>query len=163
MVKNHGARDPLTERSWLPRPMLAPLAFLLVGVGYTLTALGLPMTTALGPGPGFVPLLIGLLIVGTSIWALVSGATAVPLGEPFPVGDAAWRVSALLALVIGYTILLVPLGHLLSATVMASLALWVLGRRPWWATIGLGLALSVGSWTLFDQVLGLPLPAGPLR
>ena len=148
-----------SRRSWVA---LAPLAVLLFGAGYTVVALGLPLQSALGPGPGFVPLLIGLLIVICAAWALLTRTAAIPMDQPFPRGEEAGRVPLLVALLAAYVVLLVPLGHLLSATLMASASAWVLGRRPWWLALGIGIVLSVGSWVLFDLLLGMPLPSGPL-
>lgn len=148
-----------SRRAW---PALAPLVVLLLGASYTVAALGLPLRTALGLGPGFLPLLIGLFVMTCAAWALMTGASAVPPGQPFPLGEQARRVPLLLGLLATYLLLLMALGHLLAGTLMASASLWVLGRRPWWAAAGIGTALSAGSWALFDLVLGLPLPAGLL-
>lgn len=142
-------------------PHLAPLVLLLIGVGYALSALRLPLQTPVGLGPGFVPLLIALLMVGSSIWALLAGVSAVAPDSPFPLDDAAVRVPLLLGLLLAYIVLLNPAGHLIAGSLVASAALWVLGRRPWWAALGYGLLLAVGSWVLFDLLLALPLPAGP--
>ena len=161
MAEGQSPPDRAKRRSRWSWPLLAPLAFLLVGLGYTAQAFGLPLQTALGPGAGFVPILVGLLIIGSAAWALVSGAAGVPPGARFKLGEEAWRVVVLLALLFGYVVLLVPVGHLVAAALLGGASLWILGRRPWWAAAGLGIALSVGSWVLFDLVLGLPLPAGP--
>jgi putative tricarboxylic transport membrane protein len=162
MDSERGSAALGSRRSRWPWPLLAPLAVLLLGVGYTVVALRLPLQTALGVGPGFLPSLIGLFIVACAAWALATRATAIPPDQPFPLGEEAGRVPLLLALLVAYLVLLIPLGHLLSGMLMGSASLWVLGRRPWWAAVGIGVALSAGSWALFDLALGLPLPAGPL-
>ena len=161
-MEREGAAELPPRRSRWSWVALAPLAVLLFGVGYTVVALGLPLQSALGPGPGFVPFLIGLLIVICAAWALLTGTAAIPRDQPFPLGEEAGRVPLLVALLAAYVVLLVPLGHLLAATLMASASAWVLGRRPWWRAIGIGVVLSVGSWVLFDLLLGMPLPGGPL-
>ncbi len=161
MAAGQSPPERTKRRSRWSWPLLAPLAFLLIGLGYTAQALGLPLQTALGPGAGFVPILIGVLIIGSAAWALVSRAAGVPPGTRFELGEEAWRVVVLLALLFGYVVLLVPVGHLIAATFLGGGSLWILGRRPWWTAAGLGIGLSIGSWVLFDLVLGLPLPAGP--
>ena len=162
MEREERSAELAARRSRWPWVALAPVAVLLFGLGYTAVALGLPLRSALGPGPGFVPLLIGLLIVVCAAWALLARATAIGPDRPFPLGEEARRVPILVALLAAYIVLLVPLGHLLAAMLLASGGLWVLGRRPWWAAVGIGVALSAGSWVLFDLALGMPLPAGPL-
>lgn len=138
----------------------APAAALLFGLVYLLAGRGLALQSSTGPGPGLIPLLAGLLVVASAAWALATGASAVPSGTAFPRGEAAWRVPALLGLLASYLVLLPIVGHLIVMIPVASAATWVLGRRPWWAAVAVGVGMSVGSWALFELVLGVPLPAG---
>jgi len=135
---------------------------LVFGVAFLLVALRMPLQTALGPGPGFLPVLIGVLIVGSSSVALATGASNVAPGTPFPMGEEARRVPVLLGLMLAYLLLLLPVGHLIAATLLSCGTLWMLGRRPWWAALGIGVSFSTGSWALFALAMGVPLPAGPL-
>lgn len=69
---------------------------------------------------------------------------------------------ALLALMTGYALLLLPLGFLISTFLFLMLGSLILGERRWITMILASGIASVGIWYLVQQVLGIylrPLPA----
>lgn len=69
---------------------------------------------------------------------------------------------ALLALMIAYALLLLPLGFLASTFLFLMLGSLILGERRWIAMILASGIASVGIWYLVQEVLGIflrPLPA----
>lgn len=104
-------------------------------------------------GPSVFPMIVGIL-------AMVLSASLVV----FPSGQVAWpdrshmlRQIAALAVLLGYTFLLLPLGFPIATFGLIACLGVVLGGAPLKA-VALGAVLSPGLWVLFDQVLGLPLP-----
>lgn len=68
---------------------------------------------------------------------------------------------ATLAVLIGYPLLIEPLGFPLSTTLGAALLARILGGS-WLASVLGGLAMGFGLFFLFDGFFGLPLPKGPI-
>ncbi|MDX6751366.1 tripartite tricarboxylate transporter TctB family protein [Geminicoccaceae bacterium 1502E] len=99
---------------------------------------------------------------------------AVPLGlfalvlVVRPDAEPAWprarvllrQLNALLVLVL-YALLLEDLGFPLATFLAVTLLARELGAR-WRASLLTGIGLGAGLWTLFDPLLGLPLPLGLL-
>ena len=115
----------------------------------------MPMGTAGDPGPGAVPLVLGLAVGALAL------ATALarnwPRGAPIERGRALGVASAL----VGWVLALPYLGFA-STTVIALL---VLGRAIGPAPIGrllvFALLMGGGASLLFGTLLRLPLPRGP--
>jgi putative tricarboxylic transport membrane protein len=153
----------------------AQAALIALGVGVAVESMSLGLWTRLGPGPGLLPLLLGLMLVGlAAIWAVQSLlATRVATAQD----DSAQDDSAhddgaepldprYIAVVIGSLIALTALLDLIGFQIAMALFLllhlrWV-GRRGWLLSIGLALAGSVGTFVLFDRVLQVPLPLSAL-
>jgi putative tricarboxylic transport membrane protein len=64
-------------------------------------------------------------------------------------------------LLVGYALLLVPVGFLPSTTVLAGALALLLGARPGPAAAS-GVMVSLGCYALFAWALDLPLPPGAL-
>lgn len=135
--------------------------WVLLGLGIAGHALQLGVWDAAGPGSGFVPLLAGAVIG--------AGGAALLLVQPRRAGGVFWesRPAALrvLAVVGGLAVMalfLERLGFVLTAVPTMVFLLAVVERRPWPWVIGLALAASIGLYWLFDRVLEMSLPRGPL-
>ena len=115
----------------------------------------MPMGAADDPGPGMLPLLLGLAVWGLGI------ATALTRTWPPPGPMEPGPVIAAVAAVIGWAIMLPYLGF----AVTTAAALFVLGRAIGRAPVGRLLAFAVltsgGASVLFRQLLKTPLPRGP--
>lgn len=68
---------------------------------------------------------------------------------------------ATLVVLIGYPLLIEPLGFPLSTTLGATLLARILGGS-WLASVLSGLVMGFGLFFLFDWGFGLPLPTGPI-
>jgi putative tricarboxylic transport membrane protein len=103
------------------------------------------------PFPATVALVVALCGLGM-ILRPVHGFAAMerPLAPPLMV-----------VAMIGYALLMVPLGFMPATALMATAVALLFGARPLGAgTVGLVTAVSL--WLLFDKLLDLPLPKGIL-
>ncbi|WP_030752786.1 tripartite tricarboxylate transporter TctB family protein [Streptomyces sp. NRRL F-5135] len=161
-----GARDWLREHSEL-------------GVGLLLLALGvLVLTDALtmnvdisqrGPvGPKTVPVVVGIgLLVVAVLLALdvlrggrgeAEGGEDVDLGEP-----SDWRTVLLLAGVfLANAVLIGPLGFPISGALLFWGSAYALGSRRHDRDPVIAAVLALLTYIVFDRMLGVPLPGGPL-
>jgi putative tricarboxylic transport membrane protein len=105
------------------------------------------------PGPGLFPALAA---------ALMGGAALVALRHRAPAPEAAdWtRLLAYLAGIVGFALLLEPLGMAASVTLLFLLLLAGLERLPWRVVLPVTAGAAGGSFLLFDRLLQVPLPRG---
>jgi hypothetical protein len=112
-----------------------------------------------------LPLLLGIALLGlTAIWVVQTllerrrGAVDAPPGEPL---DRTYVVG-----VVGGLIVLAALMDLLGFQISMALFLFAelkwLGRQRWWLAAVVALVGSVGTFVLFDRVLGVQLPLSSL-
>ena len=67
----------------------------------------------------------------------------------------------LVAAMVAYALLMVPLGFMVATALMATAVAWLFGARLL-AALGVGVVTAVLLWLLFDKLLDLPLPKGIL-
>jgi putative tricarboxylic transport membrane protein len=124
---------------------------------------------ALGPGPGFFPLILALLGVVLSLALLVQlvrqpDAAGVPDPDAsedlVPDRSAMFRIAGIIVLLLAAFTALDPLGYRLTALVFITLLLLVLGVRNYIAIALVALALSFGVFHSFYYWLKVPLPIG---
>lgn len=114
------------------------------------------------PGPGFAPAWISLLI-GLSAIAVLVRSWRSPLRGPLVQNRAGLRRSAGFLLGMGGASALIPLlGMSLTLGLFVLTAIPLLGARGWWQILLAVLLVSVGVPVLFQYVLLVPLPVGPL-
>ncbi len=144
-----------------PSPALAlPLAGVLLGVACTVGAMRYAVGSLVAPGPGLFPLLAGLTMTLAGLIALVADCR-VPSIARAGRGESFRRVPMLVAVLVGYALVLKPAGFLAASAALTALVLVILGRRRAWPVAGIALALSAGCYLTF-RLLGVPLPAGAL-
>jgi putative tricarboxylic transport membrane protein len=123
-------------------------------------SIGMHVGTVVEPQAGFIPLLCGIALSVLSlillIQALVGGSRDT---EAF--GDLRHPATVLSVLLV-YTIFFEILGYIVVTVILSAFVLYILETKWWVATI-LGLILSIGTYILFDRVLGVPLPSGILE
>lgn len=120
----------------------------------------LPLGRLAFPGPGFMPVLLAVLLLACGLAIVVLG------GKSRRLLDLHWQESrraALVFLIIGLTALAFQkLGFVLAVGLMLFALVAVVERQG--VLFGLGFALSVtlGSFYFFTRILGANLPRGPL-
>jgi putative tricarboxylic transport membrane protein len=117
-------------------------------------------------GPRFVPLVASLAVVGLSIAFLVRTVRR-PDVELFSFAAAEseqthWPTpAALLAALVGYVVLMTPVGYAAATGVFITATSRVLGSRHLGRDIVVGLVLGVVTSYAFTRWLGVRLPVGP--
>lgn len=107
-------------------------------------------------GPAVFPQMVASLAAILSL-----GMIFRPDPDPdWHMGSSRIKQLATLGVLIGYVILLEPLGFPLSTTIATALLAALFGAGLWKAT-ATGLCVGVSLYLIFDSVLGLPLPLAP--
>ena len=129
----------------------------------------LPLLDALGPGPGFFPLILALLggALAAALIAQLARDPLAPTGEPLPDpepfvpdGGAIFRIVGIIVLLLAAFTALDTLGYRLTSFIFIVLMLLVLGVRNYLAIALVALALSFGVFHSFYYWLKVPLPIG---
>ena len=137
--------------------------FALFAFGVWLSLL-LPLSDALGPGPGFFPLWLGLIGGVLSVTLFVQ-VTRQPAGAPgeerlTPDRPAIQRILAVLVLLAAAALVLDPLGFRLTSFFFTALLLPALGVRSLPIIAVFAAASGFGVFHVFYYWLKVPLPIG---
>jgi hypothetical protein len=119
----------------------------------------LPLGTWRQPGPGYFPVLLAglLLILGALVWAM--GGSAAPIAG---VGWGEARHAVVIFAVSAFICVgLERLGYRLTMLAALLFLVWLVERKSILAAAVFAVALSFGSYYLFDTLLRVPLPRGP--
>jgi putative tricarboxylic transport membrane protein len=121
----------------------------------------LPATTMYGMGPEVMPVVIaiglGILAIGNFIDALRGKLPARESADP----KAVLLILAGLALLIA--IIGLGGGFIPATTVLFAMTAAAFGRRAFLVDLAIGFVLAFAIYLVFDKVLTLSLPAGPLE
>jgi putative tricarboxylic transport membrane protein len=136
------------------------LILILVGIVAIIGAIGLHVGTPTEPQPGFFPFMSGAFILVLSSIILVQGW----LGRgnrPAKFGEVR-RPALLVVALIAFVAVLEPLGYLITSLIIVALVLRIMGIRSWRVLLTTSFAMSIGTFVLFDRLLGIALPVGIL-
>jgi hypothetical protein len=151
---------------WLPRAVSARRGG--IAVAAVLAAVGLIFARQASlldfggldlPGPGFFPLVLGLLVfalatlIGIEVWRGAGEGGTVELGHR--------DVLIVLAALVAVAALFEPLGAYLSLGLFGAVLLVVLARVSVPLAIAAACVAMVACWYFFQVLLGLQLPRGP--
>jgi putative tricarboxylic transport membrane protein len=143
-------------------------ALVLLGLaGYILfEAVGLRYYSPLGPGPGFFPLWLAILLGGL---ALTMGYQAVfqpsdPMPEDFIASPKGYMRDGAVVLALIWTVVgMERLGFIITMFVFFIFLLSILGRQRLYVTVVIAFAGSFGTNFVFDRLLNIPLPGGIIQ
>jgi putative tricarboxylic transport membrane protein len=135
----------------------AALVLAAFGIFITAQAWRLPYWLDRSPGPGFVPLWLGILLTICAGWVFVRAkATAPREAEDQPTGRSDPYA---LAIMTTLAAAVVPLVGLVAATgALTAAAAWRLDPRRPLAIVAATLATPLLVWLVFVRWLGVPLP-----
>jgi len=147
--------------------LVVSLALLGIGVVVLFDGLGqAESTSASGVGAGFVPKVVGVLLIGLSLALMVQVARG-KLGEAdqsegdVDVRQTRWVPLAVCVAAVGIFIAAVePLGYIIVSSIVFWLTAWALGARHIIRTAVIAVALSLVVYLAFTRLLDIPLPAG---
>lgn len=121
--------------------------------------------TPLGPGAGFFPLWLGVVMGGLSLIWLVqaSGSKGRPKEGAFlPGREGMVRLLSVLGALVAATFMMDFLGYQLAMFLLLVFLLLVPGRQKIWLTLVVAILGSVGVYHLFGSYLDVQLPKASL-
>ena len=136
------------------------LGLLILAVAYGWAAQGWPepfggVETV---GPETFPTMLAVVLVGGSLYLMIKPDP----DAQWPVGKSAAELLIALVVLVVYTLLLEPLGFVISTTLAVGTLSWRMGAAPKPAFLT-GLVSAVVVFVLFNYGLSLSLPAGLLE
>jgi putative tricarboxylic transport membrane protein len=143
--------------------LVSGLSCLLIGLAFTLGGFHYGFGFWRDPGPGFLAIIFGILLMLLSIGLL--GMTLVASQEtaalPFWSSKGGWQpvLYSLLAL-IGYTLILKRAGFILTTFLFIFFFLRLVCGKRWIVSVAVAMIFSFVSYGLFSVLLGTPLPMG---
>ena len=122
-----------------------------------------PLGTIDNPGPGFLPLLLGVAMTVMAIALTVR----VWKNGPAKVHRSFWpekgglsKVSLTFVVLLLFTALLEITGYMMNIFFLFLILLRPIGRQKWIWSISISMGATLVSYVLFDKWLMIPLPRG---
>jgi putative tricarboxylic transport membrane protein len=156
------------ERQSRPNQKIASLALFGFSCFYFISSFRYKIGTLRNPGPGLIPMAIGiLLVILTAVYLIRIFGRPIPREASGPEAPKAGRnfraIYGILACTLVYPLILETLKFLVSTFAVAFAMLYILRpQRPIWAAI-LALVLAVGSFVVFARLLNVVFPGGVLE
>jgi hypothetical protein len=120
----------------------------------------LPLGNVGNPGPAYVPVALATLLLLGGIAIAVLGAHTPPIAS---LGFHEWRHAVAIFVACAFAALaLERLGYRLTVFVMLLFLLGVVERKHPLTALVFALAFSAGTYALFDTLLRVTLPRGPM-
>jgi hypothetical protein len=137
---------------------------LLLAVAYSAGALRYVYRAPTGPGPGFLPFWLGIVMAGLGLVLLVRASR---VGEPagaawLPRGRGLGRLVTVVAAVVAFVALLPVVGMILGVACFLVGILRFLEGYSWRATLGVTAGAAVLTYAVFTYWLQVPFPVGVL-
>jgi hypothetical protein len=119
----------------------------------------LPLGTLQNPGPGYMPVLLALILGVAGVLIAAFGGRAPALGA---VGWSEWRHAVAILVVCAFSALaLERLGYRVTVACALAFLVAVAERKGVVLALVFAVALAAGSFYLFDTLLRVQLPRGP--
>ena len=137
------------------------LAFLALGLYVVMQARGMEYFTSIGPGAGFFPFWLGLLMCGLSLlWLgqVTLGPSATLPPDFLPDRAGVRRVVVILGALALLAVLIDRLGYALTMLAFVLVLLTVVGRQSLAVALPLALLSSFGLYYVFRYWLAVQLP-----
>jgi len=139
---------------------LGSLFLFLLGIGAIAGAARLNVGSPTEPQPGFFPFIAGLILVVFSAILFLQARLGRSRGQVI-FGESK-RPALLLVVMILLVLSLERLGYVFGTFMASFLILRILSVKSWRAITITSLCLSIGTYILFDRLLGVDLPVGLL-
>jgi len=138
---------------------VAGLALLLLALVTAFETRRLPLGSLHNPGPGYMPMLLAVILGGLGLLVALRGATSPSLES------LRWlEIRHAIAILGGCAfaaLALERLGYRLTVLILVAFLLGWMERKHLLVTTAMAVGLSLGSFYLFSNLLRVPLPRGP--
>ncbi len=140
--------------------LLAGIVVLLLGVVVTYAASELPYRAEYGPGPGFLPLWIGIALIGCAIVTIIKAVRQYDTEKGRFIHGKTRQVAFVFVTLI-VTFLLVPvLGLSLDLALFTGFTMRTAGRHGWTLCLVTAVVAAAAVRVIFGVMLDIPLPKG---
>jgi hypothetical protein len=160
------SQEQASQRPWLPRVigarragLLAAAALALIGLIFAWQASLLDLGQIGLPGPGFFPLLLGVLLVVFSAAIAIEGRLGSSKDEPLEFGHA--QVLITFAALLAVPLLFELVGAYITLGLLSAVLLVFIARVSVLLAIVSSAVGMAACWYLFGELLGVRLPTGP--
>lgn len=145
--------------------MLSQIIFislvLFLSLTYTFSAFGLSFGNLEMPGPGFLPVILGIIACVISLSQLIKvSRKELTKSEREEKEPYLWRAVLFVCIFVLYVLLLPLIGYLLDTTLFVIAIFKIMGLNKWLTAIGGGIIIGALCYLLFNVWLGVPLPNG---
>ncbi len=150
----------------MSKDRLAALALLLLAALYLAAAFRLKIGAPRAPGPGFLPVVIGVgLLVCAAVHLLQTLRVPRPVRRPKEDTRSSQTrtVVGLLACTFIYPLCLNHLNFVTTTFLAVFTMLRILRYKSWAASALVGLLLAVACFLVFGLLLGVAVPSGPIE
>ena len=138
----------------------AGATLVLIGLVTIWQSRAMPLGSLHRPGPAYMPVLLAALLIVFGIAVAAMGSRAQSITA---VGWHEWRHAVAIFAACAFAAWgLERLGYRITMAVVLAFLLLVLERRGLVLGLALSLAMAWGSFYVFDTLLRVPLPRGPL-
>lgn len=138
---------------------------LLILSGFTIwESWRMPESATFGPGPGFLPFWIGVIVAGLAAMLILSAwlRSAGPGGPRiFPGKKGLLSVGLVLLALALYTIFMEPLGFLANTLLFVAFLMAVVQREGIKTTAAVAVLTTAALYIIFHTLLGITLPRSP--
>lgn len=121
----------------------------------------LPLGDFHNPGPGYMPMLLAILLGAMGVLVALGGGASPPL-HSLEWGEKKHAL-AILAGCAFTALALERIGYRLTVILLLGFILWAVERKRPAVVVATALGLSLGTFYLFSTLLKVPLPVGPGR
>jgi putative tricarboxylic transport membrane protein len=142
--------------------IIAGLAVFLLGIATTVVAwTTLPYSGEFGPGPGFLPLWLGIALVVCSIPVIITDLRNRDRSEKLFQPET-WKCLKVLILIVIVFLTLPVMGFSAGLALITAGGMRIMGKRSWFSCVVTVIATAVCIHYLFGQWLSIPIPEGKL-
>lgn len=144
----------------LESEVIGGLFWMVVGLFFVIARGGATIGTLRSPGPGFLPLIMALILISFALFTLVKGLVR----PERTLSRIPWRRSALtITSMFFYGLLLEFIGFLLATFILMFILFGILRGKANWSRVFLfAAATALGAWLLFSVALNIPFPPSRL-
>ena len=147
------------------KDLYSSLFFFLLGVSFIIGSLGYPTWDRYGPGPGFFPLLLGVLFSALSLLLLIGSVSKLKEGDKKGIGShsAGAQTAFYLLVLFGFYFVFEWLGFLLTVFLFMAGVLYLFGKRSIRSSLTISVLATFFAYLIFVKLLSVSLPSGILK